>query len=130
MAELGSSVFVVDPDTHETVVLAAGSQPEPRLARLVTNASAWVGGRLPDLDPVDPGDGTPEGGPTALATSDGEIATEIAAPVLDQELAPDAEAVPVLDQEPAPETEAVPVLDQESAPEAKPASRRGRKGAE
>ncbi|WP_329492533.1 hypothetical protein OG618_37200 (plasmid) [Kitasatospora sp. NBC_01246] len=52
MSQLESSVFVVDPDTHTTVVLAAGSTPEPRLACLVTNPSAWVGGRVPDLAPL------------------------------------------------------------------------------
>ncbi len=47
MARLASTVFVKDPDSFETVELAAGSEPEPRLAALVTNEAAWEDGKLP-----------------------------------------------------------------------------------
>ncbi|MGP3737917.1 hypothetical protein ACTWJ9_33580 (plasmid) [Streptomyces sp. GDS52] len=47
MATLRSTVYVKDPESHQTVVLEAGSSPEPRLAALVTNPSAWEGGKLP-----------------------------------------------------------------------------------
>ncbi|HEX5568032.1 MAG TPA: hypothetical protein VFY14_14080 [Streptomyces sp.] len=47
MATLRSTVYVVDPESHQTVVLEAGSSPEPRLAALVTNPSAWEDGKLP-----------------------------------------------------------------------------------
>jgi hypothetical protein len=40
-------VYVTDPDSHQTVVLEAGSEPEPRLAALVTNPAAWEDGKLP-----------------------------------------------------------------------------------
>lgn len=48
-AQLSSTVYVKDPDTRQTVELAAGSSPEPRLAALVTNPAAWVDGKLPRL---------------------------------------------------------------------------------
>ncbi|PVC80618.1 hypothetical protein DBP19_36380 [Streptomyces sp. CS090A] len=48
-AQLTGSVFVTDPDTHQTVELAPGTSPEPRLAALVTNPAAWVDGKLPRL---------------------------------------------------------------------------------
>lgn len=48
-AQLKGSVFVTDPDTHQTVELAPGTSPEPRLAVLVTNPAAWVDGKLPRL---------------------------------------------------------------------------------
>lgn len=47
MATLRSTVYVVDPESHQTVALEAGSSPEPRLAALVTNPSAWEDGKLP-----------------------------------------------------------------------------------
>jgi hypothetical protein len=40
-AKLAATVYVTDPDSHQTVVLEAGSEPEPRLAALVTNPAAW-----------------------------------------------------------------------------------------
>lgn len=46
-AKLAATVYVTDPETHQTVVLEAGSEPEPRLAALVTNPSAWEDGKLP-----------------------------------------------------------------------------------
>ncbi|MEW1565840.1 hypothetical protein AB0454_22975 [Streptomyces sp. NPDC093509] len=48
-AQLVSSVHLSDPDSHETVILDPGTCPEPRLAALVTNPSAWVDGKLPRL---------------------------------------------------------------------------------
>jgi hypothetical protein len=42
-------VYVPDPDTRQTVELAAGTCPEQRLAALVTNPAAWVDGKLPRL---------------------------------------------------------------------------------
>ncbi|CAL9667058.1 hypothetical protein SUDANB145_07213 (plasmid) [Streptomyces sp. enrichment culture] len=48
-ARLNSTVYVQDPDTHQTVELAAGTSPEARLAALVTNPAAWVDGKLPRL---------------------------------------------------------------------------------
>lgn len=47
MAQLAATVYVTDPDTHQTVILDPGTCPEPRLAALVTNPSAWVDGKLP-----------------------------------------------------------------------------------
>jgi hypothetical protein len=46
-AKLVATVYVTDPDSHQTVVLEAGSEPEPRLAALVTNPAAWEDGKLP-----------------------------------------------------------------------------------
>ena len=48
-AQLNSTVYVTDPDSHQTVELASGTSPEPRLAALVTNPAAWVDGKLPRL---------------------------------------------------------------------------------
>ncbi|RSS43818.1 hypothetical protein [Streptomyces sp. WAC08241] len=48
-AQLKSTVFVKDPDTNQTIELAPGTLPEPRLAALVTNPAAWVDGKLPRL---------------------------------------------------------------------------------
>lgn len=47
--QLAATVYVQDPDSHQTVELAEGSSPEPRLASLVTNPAAWVDGKLPRL---------------------------------------------------------------------------------
>lgn len=44
-ARLAATVYVTDPDTHQTVRLDEGSEPEARLAALVTNPAAWVGGK-------------------------------------------------------------------------------------
>lgn len=49
MAQLASTVYVQDPDSHQTVTLDPGTSPEPRLAALVTNPAAWVDGKLPRL---------------------------------------------------------------------------------
>ncbi|MEU1134252.1 hypothetical protein ABZ383_31080 [Streptomyces sp. NPDC005900] len=46
-AQLAATVYVQDPQTHQTVELAPGTSPEPRLAALVTNPGAWVDGKLP-----------------------------------------------------------------------------------
>lgn len=75
MASLINTVFVTDPENNQTVVLAAGTCPEPRLAALVTNPSAWVDGKLPRLPKATaqtPPDGTvdPTGGPDG-ASGDG-----------------------------------------------------------
>ncbi|MEU9947098.1 hypothetical protein [Streptomyces sp. NPDC047939] len=48
-AQLKGTVYVTDPDMHQTVQLAEGTCPEPRLAALVTNPAAWVDGKLPRL---------------------------------------------------------------------------------
>jgi len=78
-AQLAATVYVRDPDTHQTVELAPGTSPEPRLARLVTNPKAWVGGKLPRLKaepqpdgPKDPtGDGPDAASGDASATNAG-----------------------------------------------------------
>ncbi|MFE7547093.1 hypothetical protein [Streptomyces gardneri] len=70
-AQLKSTVFVKDPDTHQTVELAPGTCPEPRLAALVTNPSAWVDGKLPRLrTPQKPEEKNPEGGDGPGSTPD------------------------------------------------------------
>ncbi|MER7707234.1 hypothetical protein ABTX81_30575 [Kitasatospora sp. NPDC097605] len=136
MAELISSVFLVDPDSHEQIVLAAGSTPEPRLACLVTNPSAWAGGVVPDFDlepgpdtaakggeppeePAGAGEGNgpgAEAGPEAEGAEQGELVeTEVQPEAAEVEAAPEAA-----------ETEEQPA---EAAPEEKPAARRGRKSA-
>ncbi|WP_330328185.1 hypothetical protein [Streptomyces pseudovenezuelae] len=48
-AQLAATVYVTDPDSHQTVELAPGTSPEPRLAALVTNPAAWVDRKLPNL---------------------------------------------------------------------------------
>ncbi|MFE4915811.1 hypothetical protein ACFRCX_30365 [Streptomyces sp. NPDC056652] len=48
-AQLATTVYVQDPETHQTVCLQPGTLPEPHLAALVTNPSAWVDGKLPRL---------------------------------------------------------------------------------
>ena len=47
MAQLAATVYVTDPDTRQSVELAPGTCPQPRLAALVTNPKAWVNGELP-----------------------------------------------------------------------------------
>ncbi|WP_435245102.1 hypothetical protein [Streptomyces tendae] len=73
MARLASTVYVLDPDTHQWVICDAGTEPEPRLAALIRTDSAWEGGEAPALDAAppapdpDPGPndpGTPEPGET------------------------------------------------------------------
>jgi hypothetical protein len=48
-AKLAATVYVRDPDTHQTVELAEGTCPEDRLASLVTSPKAWIDGKLPRL---------------------------------------------------------------------------------
>lgn len=48
-ARLAATVYVTDPETHQTVELAPGTSPDARLAALVTNPAAWVDGKLPRL---------------------------------------------------------------------------------
>ncbi|MCF0086582.1 MULTISPECIES: hypothetical protein [unclassified Streptomyces] len=48
-AQLATTVYVTDPDSHQTVELAPGTSPEPRLAALVTNPAAWVDRKPPRL---------------------------------------------------------------------------------
>jgi hypothetical protein len=48
MAQLAATVYVQDPESHQTVELAPGTTPEARLAALVTNPVAWVDGKLPN----------------------------------------------------------------------------------
>jgi hypothetical protein len=55
-AQLASTVYVTDPQTSQTVCLAPGTLPEPHLAALVTNPSAWVDGKLPSLASDSSGD--------------------------------------------------------------------------
>lgn len=79
-ARLAATVYVTDPDTHQTVRLEPGTCPEPRLAALVTNKVAWVDGKLPSLPktqtddgPKDPtGDGPDDASGDASASGDGE----------------------------------------------------------
>ncbi|EFL29473.1 hypothetical protein SSOG_09187 [Streptomyces himastatinicus ATCC 53653] len=47
MTQLASTVYVQDPETHQTVRLEPGTNPPSRLAALVTNPAAWVDGKLP-----------------------------------------------------------------------------------
>ncbi|MCZ0983978.1 hypothetical protein O1L60_45270 [Streptomyces diastatochromogenes] len=47
MARLASTVYVLDPDTHQWVTCDAGTEPEPHLAALIRTASAWEGGEAP-----------------------------------------------------------------------------------
>jgi hypothetical protein len=66
MAQLAATVYVKDPETHQTVRLEPGTSPEPRLAALVTNPAAWVDRKLPRLpkkqDQQDGGQGPTGGG--------------------------------------------------------------------
>jgi hypothetical protein len=62
MAILAKTVFVRDPERHRDVMLAAGEEPEPRLAALVTNPDAWEGGKLPAAS--EQGDGPENDGTT------------------------------------------------------------------
>jgi hypothetical protein len=66
-AQLAATVFVRDPDTRQYVELHPGTLPEPRLAVLVTNPAAWVGGKLPRLPKSQDKDG---GGPTGDGQDD------------------------------------------------------------
>lgn len=77
MATLASTVYVQDPDTHQTVTLAPGTNPEPRLAALVTNPSAWVDGKLPRL-PKKTDHSPPGGGPDDASGDDSANASAAA----------------------------------------------------
>ena len=85
-AQLAATVYVTDPDTHQTVELAPGSSPEPRLAALVTNPVAWVDGKLPRLpkrqdsqetgqDPTGDGQGDASGADSGPDTGNDEAAS-------------------------------------------------------
>ena len=52
-ARLAATVYVTDPDTHQTVRLDEGSEPEARLAALVTNPAAWEDGKVSDAKPAE-----------------------------------------------------------------------------
>ncbi|GAA3591541.1 hypothetical protein [Streptomyces osmaniensis] len=78
-AQLAATVYVTDPDTHQTVELAEGTCPEPRLAALVPNPAAWVDGKLPRLPKTQgaadgpTGDGPDDAsGASSDASGDGE----------------------------------------------------------
>ncbi len=80
-AQLAATVYVRDPETHQTVELAQGTLPEPRLAALVTSRAAWVDGKLPRLPktqeqgsqdgPQGPPAGGPDGGSGAASAPEG-----------------------------------------------------------
>lgn len=63
-AQLRTTVYVTDPDTHQKVTLDPGTSPEPRLAALVTNPAAWVDGKLPRLPKTKTEDSDGSGDPT------------------------------------------------------------------
>ncbi|MFB7649475.1 hypothetical protein ACFC0S_16450 [Streptomyces sp. NPDC056084] len=48
MARLASTVYVLDPDTHQWVICDAGTEPEPHLAALIRTPSAWEDGEVPE----------------------------------------------------------------------------------
>lgn len=60
-AQLAATVYVKDPDTHQTIRLDPGTLPEQRLAALVTNPAAWVDGKLPRQVKTQASPKTPEG---------------------------------------------------------------------
>ena len=75
-AQLKGTVFVADPDTHQTVELAPGTSPEPRLAALVTNPAAWVDGKLPRLPKAKTDDsGNPSGSDPGAASGGDSVAS-------------------------------------------------------
>ncbi|GGS96129.1 hypothetical protein [Streptomyces violaceus] len=69
-ARLRSTVYVTDPETHQTVTLHPGTSPEPRLAALVTNKAAWVDGKLPRLPKTKADDSQTDQGPTGEGQDD------------------------------------------------------------
>ncbi|RSN55622.1 hypothetical protein DMH12_15510 [Streptomyces sp. WAC 04229] len=83
-ARLAATVYVTDPETHQTVELAPGTSPDARLAALVTNPAAWVDRKVPrlpkkqddqqtgDRDPT--GDGQDDASGAASADADQEAA--------------------------------------------------------
>ncbi|MFF4409806.1 hypothetical protein [Streptomyces sp. NPDC001404] len=62
MARLATTVYVKDPQTHQWVTCEAGTEPEPRLAALIRNPSAWEDGHVPpapDTSAPSPADTSP-----------------------------------------------------------------------
>ncbi|MEV5915847.1 hypothetical protein AB0M00_44060 [Streptomyces chartreusis] len=74
-AQLAATVYVSHPDTHQTVELAEGSSPEPRLAALVPNPAAWVDGKLPRL-PKTQTDGPTDDGPDDASGANSEASAD------------------------------------------------------
>ncbi|MCX5000996.1 hypothetical protein [Streptomyces longwoodensis] len=70
MAQLAATVYVQDPQSHQTVTLDQGTSPEPRLAALVTNPAAWVDGKLPRLPKTQTKQEGPDQGPTGAGQDD------------------------------------------------------------
>jgi len=97
-ARLAATVYVRDPETHQTVELAPGTSPEPRLAALVTNPAAWVDGKLPrlpkkqddqqteDQDPT--GDGQDDASGADSAASDNQATPPVAKKTAARKAAP------------------------------------------
>ncbi|MEU6979576.1 hypothetical protein [Streptomyces sp. NPDC046371] len=97
-AQLKTTVFVKDPDTHQTIELHPGTCPEPHLAALVTNPSAWVDGKLPRLrlpqkpqadtdppaDPQEPPEGDDDGGDTSGADADSDAGSGDSSPATEE----------------------------------------------
>ena len=76
-AQLKGTVYVTDPDTHQTVELPPGTSPDPRYAVLVTNPAAWVDGKLPRLPKVKTeGDSDPSGSGQDGASGDASADSE------------------------------------------------------
>lgn len=78
--QLATTVYVVDPETHQTVTLEQGTCPAPRLAALVTNPAAWVDGKLPTAakkaaESSQDSEGREENGPDGASGDDSEPAT-------------------------------------------------------
>ena len=75
-AKLAATVYVRDPDTHQTVELAEGTCPEDRLAALVTSPTAWIDGKLPRLktaqSPADGGQDPTGDGPDGASGGDSD----------------------------------------------------------
>ena len=78
-AQLAATVYVRDPETHQTVELAPGTLPEPRLAALVTSKVAWVDGKLPRLPKTQQKDGQGPTGDGPDDASGGASASEASA---------------------------------------------------
>ena len=93
-ARLQAAVFVTDPETHQTVELAPGTSPEPRLAALVTNPSAWVDGKMPRLPKTqtqgEDGAGDPTGDGPDDASGDASGDSDVADPSSSPEDTPKA----------------------------------------
>ncbi|MFG3157245.1 hypothetical protein ACGF7W_35005 [Streptomyces sp. NPDC048219] len=73
MARLIATVYVKDPETHQWVTCDAGTEPEARLAALITTASAWEDGKLPDLGDSAEKDAVPGADPGAQKPADQEL---------------------------------------------------------